>query len=150
MLDPFSAIGLASNIVQFVDFSCKLLSESKEIYKSVAGSSAGNLELKEVYGNLHDISTKLAASTSPLLALRKRPSKEVEALRKLASSCKDVADELLSIIQELKTDTGNHGKWQSFRQALLDGWNKQKVDALQKRLNGFNRQLTLQLATLMQ
>lgn len=150
MLDPFSALGLASNIVQLIAFGSKLLSESNDIYHSAAGSSNGNLELEARYGNLREISTKLNASTSLLAPNRKNLSKEEEALRGLAIGCKDVADELLLTLQKLKIGDGDHSKVQSFRQALVNVGSKQKVEALQKRLDGFSIQLTLQLSTIMQ
>lgn len=35
VLDPFSTLGLAGNIIQFVDFTLKLVSDAREIQGSV-------------------------------------------------------------------------------------------------------------------
>ena len=39
VLDPLTAIGLAGNIVQFVDFSSKIVGKANKIYESVDGAS---------------------------------------------------------------------------------------------------------------
>lgn len=36
-MDPLSALSLAGTIVQFVDFSCKLISQTRKAYKSTTG-----------------------------------------------------------------------------------------------------------------
>jgi hypothetical protein len=36
-MDPLSTLSLASNIVQFVDFSCRLISETRKVYNSATG-----------------------------------------------------------------------------------------------------------------
>ena len=48
MLDPMAALGLAGNIVQFVDFSIKLVGKVHEIHKSVDGALAENLDIEIV------------------------------------------------------------------------------------------------------
>lgn len=36
-MDPFSALSLADNIVQFVDFSRQLVSQTRQVYNSATG-----------------------------------------------------------------------------------------------------------------
>jgi len=36
-MDPLNAIGLASNILSFIDFGAELVSKGLEIYKSTSG-----------------------------------------------------------------------------------------------------------------
>lgn len=55
MLDPFTALSLAGNIVQFVDFSSKLVNEASEIYRS--GSTKANDELETVTNDLIDLTS---------------------------------------------------------------------------------------------
>jgi hypothetical protein len=45
MLDPMSALSVAASAVQFVDFSLKMVSKSKEIYKSTSGVLEENSQL---------------------------------------------------------------------------------------------------------
>jgi hypothetical protein len=47
-LDAISAIGLAANILQFVDIIAGLLSDAKEIYHSAKGATTENIELQSL------------------------------------------------------------------------------------------------------
>jgi hypothetical protein len=58
-LDPFSALGVAANVVQFIDFGSKLISESHEIYKSATGTSTGMVELEMIYVDLNKFTKNL-------------------------------------------------------------------------------------------
>lgn len=53
MLDPLTALSLASSIVQLVDFSAKVVSESRQIYQ--AGSAIQNDELEIISNDLLDL-----------------------------------------------------------------------------------------------
>ncbi|RDL35943.1 uncharacterized protein BP5553_06555 [Venustampulla echinocandica] len=58
-MDPFTALGVAGNIVQFVDFAAKLISKSREIYHSVDGASSQHLDLQEIASNLNRLNGRL-------------------------------------------------------------------------------------------
>lgn len=145
MLDPVSALSLAANVVQFVDFGCKIFSESREVYKSAAGCSQQYIELEVLDRSLSRLSDNLGASAS-FVAASFGPSEKEKAMVELAVSCKEVADETLSAIQNLKLHESNHRKWRSLHAALKTVWNAKKIKNLQLRIDGFSRQLTLQLA----
>ena len=65
MLDPFTALSLASGVVQFVDFSSKLISEGQELYKSAEGALTENTELKSVTVDLNHLCEKLVVDPQP-------------------------------------------------------------------------------------
>ena len=46
-MDPLSALGLASNIIQITEFTGKLISQSKEIYRSADGTLSEHAILEE-------------------------------------------------------------------------------------------------------
>jgi hypothetical protein len=48
VLDPFTAFGLAGNIVQFVDYRSKLICSTHKIYKSSTGSSKDHDHLEGI------------------------------------------------------------------------------------------------------
>lgn len=50
--DPLSALGVASAIVQMVDFGAKLFSKSAKLYKSADGSLPTNVELSSIVEDL--------------------------------------------------------------------------------------------------
>lgn len=113
VLDPFSALGLASNIVQFVDFGSKLISESQELYKSASGTMIESEDLRIATENLQQFCDKLVVPRQTA-STATRFSKE-ESLRNLTISCKDTAFALA--LRELAA-RGSHKKWQSIRVAL--------------------------------
>ena len=47
VFDPVNAIGLASNLVQLVNFGLRLLCESRQTCVSAAGSSMQHVELDD-------------------------------------------------------------------------------------------------------
>ncbi len=125
MMDPVAALGLAGNIVQFVDFSCKVLCDAKSLYGSSTGASAENDVLEAIGSDLVNLSHALIAPSAP--------GTVPESLRSLASRCKDVATELLGTLDKIKV-RGPHQKWKSFVQALRSVWEKERIEELVKRM----------------
>ena len=58
-MEVIAAIGLAGNIIQFVDFGGILISKTTEIQKSGTGALAGNINIEAVTNNLAILRTKL-------------------------------------------------------------------------------------------
>lgn len=136
-LDPTSALSLAAAIVQFVDFSSKLVSKGYHIYQSANGALPENLELEGISRDLSLINVKLRAnqSSGPM-------TKDQESLESLSNDCTKMADELLGRLEKLKvTDDTKHRKLKSFRQALKTVWNKQALDEMSSRLKDLRAQL---------
>jgi hypothetical protein len=52
MLDPLTALSLASSVIQFVDFGIKLFRSGRELYGSSNGSSVGNQDLDTIAKDL--------------------------------------------------------------------------------------------------
>ncbi|KAF2183956.1 hypothetical protein K469DRAFT_634657 [Zopfia rhizophila CBS 207.26] len=142
-MELLTAIGLAANIVQFVEFGARLLSEANEVYHSTTGLTNEHVELQDIAENLkqmvnrlntpyHDLSRKSLSSFHPA---------GVE-INGIASSAKTVADDLIAVIQKLKVNDASKRGWRSFRQALSTLWNKDKIENLQKRLDALRNQLS--------
>ena len=59
MMDPVAAaLGLAGNVVQFVDFSCKVLQDTKNLYGSSTGASAENDVIETICNDLINLNNK--------------------------------------------------------------------------------------------
>ncbi|CAK7203831.1 hypothetical protein SEUCBS139899_006580 [Sporothrix eucalyptigena] len=58
-MDPLTALGLASNIVQFVDFTLKLIGSAAEIASSAKGASEQTLKIESAYEKLETFTTCL-------------------------------------------------------------------------------------------
>ncbi|CAI6238481.1 unnamed protein product [Periconia digitata] len=156
VVDPFSALSLAGNVVQFLDFSQKLLSKGREIYKSAEGAPTTHVELEVIYNDLWDVSNKLAArappspssSTDTLISFQ--PSIVDDQIWQLATSCQSVAQELLSIVRQMKVDPDSkHRKWKSFRQAMKGLGKSSRIEELQQRLKAFREELTVKLVAVL-
>ena len=142
MADPFTAISLAGNIAQFIDFSCKLFSASKSIYTSKSGLSNDGEDLHTLTANLQSISGKL--KPVPLQSPKSNVSDE---LQDLALRCDNIATELLTVLNKLAL-RDKHSRWDSFYAALKTTWNKGKIDEMSKRLDSYRLQLVLELQKL--
>ena len=137
MLDPLTAIGLASSIVQFTDFGIKLVTGTIELYHSADGLSGERSNLE------HQITLVREHAETIILSSKYNgdddPASEVDKeLGELAASCKGIASELLSVLDDLKVKkpVGPGRKWESFRKAVaaLTPHNKNKIEALEKGL----------------
>lgn len=125
MIDPVAALGLAGNIVQFIDFSCKVLHDTKSLYGSRTGASAENDVIEAISVDLINLNNALVAPSEP--------GAIPDSIRSLASSCKGVAEEILEILNKIKVH-GDHGKWKTFVQALRSVWKKEQIEELVKRM----------------
>lgn len=116
-MDPMSAISLAGTVVQFVDFSVKLVAKSSEIYNSGQGASLRNIELEGVAKNLSSLTTRLKQRTEKACAFA--VSEDEVALRSLCNRCCEIGQELLKTLDSAKVH-GTNAKWKSVRQALKE------------------------------
>ena len=150
-LDPFTSIGLAANIIQFITFASKLLSEGHEIYKSATGVTAENEELELVVRDLSEISQSLQEATPSSPASSSSSSSSsycAPEINDLAPACQKVADELLSVVESLRVKEGGtkHRRWHSFVQALRTVWKKEKITALRNRLDVIQKELVVRIS----
>jgi hypothetical protein len=136
MLEPLTAISLVANIVQFIDFACKIVSEATEAYKSANGLSKENCDIETVTNDLVIISKSLTASNAATSA--------DPALDNLCVGCVAVSQELLSALAKLKAGKDS-AKWRSVRKALRSVWIKDKISSLEPRLGGFRDEVNLRI-----
>ncbi|KAH8663414.1 hypothetical protein BGZ60DRAFT_67197 [Tricladium varicosporioides] len=154
MLDPFTALGVAGNIVQFVDFSTKLISKSHKIYKSAEGALMENQDLEAIALNLNRLSEKLRTDMSrhllpPLRAGMKLPNytpknRDKIELGAINAKCTTVATDLLSILRMFKVQ-GKNSKWKSFKMALKTVWDDDQIQDALSKLEQCRKQLDTEL-----
>ena len=152
MLDPLTAISLASCIVQFTDFGIKLVKGSFELYHSVHGANAerSSLEFKTIH--LQRLADKI------IVPLEQNDgggpaSKDERVLEDLATICKTIALDLLSVLEDFKVkkSPGLGRKWESFQKAVeaQTPWNRAKIAALEKDLLWSRQQVFEQIQIMM-
>jgi len=132
MLDPITALGVAGNIVQFIDFGLKATSKAREIHRNDKGMTVEHADLQLVTKDLVALSAQLYATVGL--------SGQTEALEELCGKCAKTSIELLSALQTF-TVTGAKSKWKSTRKALKSLWGREKVEEIKKRLLEFREQL---------
>lgn len=143
MLDPFTCIGLASAIVQFTDCAVKIVSHTKEIYKSADGSLIKHDELRVQTTDIRKLCDNITQTQSPLPGA---PGDEA-ALLELSRTCQNVADELLAVLEDLKAH-GKREKWESFKKALKSSSRVSKIECINTRLDRITSQLHFRLTSI--
>jgi hypothetical protein len=100
LLDPLTALSVAGTVVQFVDYTGKILEKGAEVYRSLDGALVENLEIQSIVEDLLYLNDKLVASAhDPGNGLRasknsnKQLSLDEQALESLARACSDIARE---------------------------------------------------------
>jgi hypothetical protein len=147
-MEPFSALGLACNIVQFVDFSCKLFSSASDIYRSASGATQAVNDATAIARTIHDLSSRLVAQHTTTDAdssqLSRGPMSAL--LNQLASECRNTSTELLTALNGLRARPDS--KWSSFKAALTTVMKADQIDKLEDRLEQYRRQIILALEML--
>lgn len=143
-MDPFTALGLASNVIQIVDFSCKLVSKGQEIYKSVDGTSVENVDTEAVANDLDLLNTNLQRSLDASNNNNESLSKDDQSLVNLCGKCSELARELQAKLDSLKV-AGKHRRWKSARQALKSVSGKDGIEQIANRLAAYRDEINLNI-----
>jgi hypothetical protein len=139
-MEPLSALSLAGNVVQFIDFGITLLSGALRLYKSPSGALPVNDEIELITDDLKALIVKLKgsdyATTLPDDGLQRI------SFGKICEGATEVAEELLRRLSKLKLRDGNQGKFiSSIQQAVKTCWKEKEINELLKRLKNFKEAL---------
>jgi ankyrin repeat protein len=143
MLDPLSALGLAGNLVQVIQFSYDIVSEGNKIYKDASGVLTQNKAIEEVSSDLANLTENLKTKQEEWRVAHGRSSLDAEEilLRNLCDRCVEVAFELQIQLNKLKAKEGRTKRLRSYKQALIAIWRKDEVEELEKRLKRYQKEL---------
>ena len=141
MLDPLTAISLASAIVQFVDFSGKVLSKARELNQSNDNPKFDAYEA--VASDLLQLSGKLKNGLHTV-GQDRSPSESDKALEALCSGCISVAEKMTAQLESLKVCDGD-SKWRVLVQAAKSVRSKKELDELSAQLDVLRSQLQLRV-----
>lgn len=142
-MEALAAIGLASAIVQFVDFSSKLVTGASEIYSSTSGMPAAMGDCDVIIGNLRSLTGRLKV---PLM--HGSLSTEDKRLVALKDGCERLSDDLLAVIQTTKAKkpgsrlSSLKASWKGLRQ-------RGKLASIESRLDRYRTEVLGQLLTMM-
>ena len=122
-MDPISAISLASNIIQLVDFGLKLSKTCCEIYQT--GLSAANTDLRNDALSLQSLGAAVEASVQRSA----NPGRLGKRLQESAKRCAVAAGDLQAAISKLETTAG--GKRSAVGRVVKTLWRKDEIGRLQ-------------------
>jgi hypothetical protein len=139
VMDPLSALSVAGTIVQFVDFSCKLISATHELY---SGSKLDvHAQAAAAANDLLDYSTKIRQPLR-LPSISGCLTEDEAALEGVCHSCIELTESFIKRLNRLKVPGQDMRRvWTSLRQALLSMWTKNDLDSIEERLAGFRREI---------
>ncbi|KAK8131924.1 hypothetical protein PG999_000097 [Apiospora kogelbergensis] len=131
-MEALAAIGLASNILQFIEFSVTLVSESNEIRQSISGTTKEFDDLENMCEYVGRLSADLEKA-SPLHNSSARCSIRAEYdLIQLARKCQKTTNALHSDLKALHLGGHHRGKGASFRRALKVTLGRSRIKTLEK------------------
>jgi len=139
MPDPLTCIGLAGNIVQFLDFSIKIVAEGYQIYDSATGTAKINEDAEFVASDLVSITERLGDSLKPPGIITVLNQNE-QRLDDLSLKCAQIAQELIEKLEKLRIK-GKKTFWKGLGKALRRAWSKDEIDRIQSRLENLREEL---------
>lgn len=143
-MDPLSTIGLACNILNFVEATKGLVSSTRQFLQR--GARDEFIELDVLTRDLHAwVVRVMPPSHKPGSSL----SPEERSICLLGSQCSQVAADLLGVLDTLKVTSKNGARHhvESLYKALVATWKQEEVDNLRKRLDRISTSIQRELAT---
>ncbi|THV43694.1 hypothetical protein BGAL_1083g00010 [Botrytis galanthina] len=116
-MDPLTVLSIAGNVIQFVDFSWKLISGAQEIYKG--GRLDVHTETKKVVEDLSKFSSEMSISIRSDGKFKVLTPNEVE-LEELCSDCSNLAEELVKRLETFQLSEASDG---TMKKRKTDGLN---------------------------
>jgi hypothetical protein len=141
-MEPLAALSLAAGIVQFVDFSTKLIHGAKEIHQSTSGMTEDNRSLESAVNEMRSLSLRL---DPPITG---EQGEDEKALRRLAAECRILSHQIHDLLKSITPEDPNSRR-QSFISSLKSVWKDKEKQELERRLNSCRSQLELQLSFMM-
>ncbi|CAJ2509260.1 Uu.00g142860.m01.CDS01 [Anthostomella pinea] len=136
-MDPISAVGFASSILTFVEFSSKLVRGTYELYQSSNGTTVENAHIGNVLSDLRGVTDELRNDAEP-------QDRHENELSKLARNCRDLSDELVELLGRLQLKEKDR-RWQTLRVAWLNMTKQKSIESIEKRLGEYRAEIVLRL-----
>ncbi|KAI0854404.1 hypothetical protein F5Y00DRAFT_256898 [Daldinia vernicosa] len=141
-MEALVAVGLASNILQFVDFSAKLIRISNELRNDATSSE--NKDHQVITTHMKALAQGISDSAKAISQTSTTASPEEKALQPVAFQCCKLADSLLDRLKKCGIQHGqNNSRLQRVKTAFKAIWNKREIEEISNRLQFFRSELTL-------
>ncbi|KAL8916423.1 MAG: hypothetical protein Q9208_008524 [Pyrenodesmia sp. 3 TL-2023] len=145
-MEVLAVLGLASNIVQFLDFSGRLVSSTLELYEATEGALSSNSVLEEISTDLKELCDGLLPSGASGIGPTR--TKSEAALLSLSQSCRAMGQKFLLVLEDLKVKGKGKG-WQSARQALRTAWKAKEIQRYERQLGEYRSQIAVHLLAIL-
>ncbi|KAK4973356.1 hypothetical protein LTR42_005341 [Elasticomyces elasticus] len=122
-MDPASAIGVAAAVLQFLEFSVKILKTCKEIRDDANSATQNNKELEKAARTLEDFRAELGWVTRSKQANRR--------IVTIAYECAQTAKELIDLLEYIRGGDGKLGTAKATWRAMLK---RKPIERLQRSL----------------
>jgi len=152
-MDPLTALSVAGNVIQFVDFASKIVSGTRELYEG--GRLAVRYQTQKAIEDLSKFSTEMSTSIQNDGTTRVLTANEIE-LEKLCSECSVLADKMVDELKSFERVGGFDRKkkewsfdgikpvlrevevlWSSVGQVLKSLWSAKDLEELEKNLSRY-------------
>jgi hypothetical protein len=144
MLDPMTALSLAGNIVQFVDFSFTVISKTKELSRSVYGTTQEAFNFEVVTRDLLRLSENLKGGLATSNADRSKNAVD-PVLDDVCSGCILLSEKMLNRLEGLKVQDGA-GRRRLLGRALKAVWSQRELYQMGSQLALYREQLNLHVS----
>ncbi|KAI1462406.1 hypothetical protein F4805DRAFT_132829 [Annulohypoxylon moriforme] len=144
-MEALVAVGLASNVLQFVDFTAKLIGISNELRNHAASSE--NRDHQVIATHLETLSQNISNSANAISQISATVSSEEKDLQPVANKCCELAKNLLKRLDTCGIQPGqNASRLQRAKGAFKAIWNKREIEEISSRLEYFRSELILYYA----
>ncbi|KAH6672603.1 hypothetical protein B0J14DRAFT_514181 [Halenospora varia] len=140
-MDPLTALSLAGNVIQFVDFGSKLLSQGYELYKSTGGRLELDEELELITADLSGLINKMRHANvhGPRRIPSSTPLQDSNAqqlvFENICHEATQIAEAILVKLELLKIDDTKNRKLETFKRMWKRVWSQNEIDVLLVRLS---------------
>jgi len=139
MAEPLTIIGLASNIISFVDFGFKLVSEAKNVRDSLHGTTPEINELEQTLARVQRLSAQLQseAVTGP-----QQLSQDEKDILGTVNECNALAKDIAKRTKNLKVRDNARFKLLEYgKVALSEIFHTKEIEDLRRRLDKVEQRL---------
>ena len=133
------AAGLASSIINFIDFSNELINGPIAIYQQAQGGSGVDHDTSKIVHHLQNITQAMSQMTTS------QPTPHEQALYNLAGDCKILSNELVALLKSLEPKTGGHEAFRSLGASFKTHRKTEHIREIEKKLGLYESQLLFNL-----
>jgi hypothetical protein len=144
MLDPLLAISLASNVVQFVDFTAKIISKTRELVQSSHGTTTEAYNAEIIIRDLMRLSERLKDGLRDAGAAPQ--TDDDKALEEVCNGCIGLSERMIKRLEKLKLGEGA-GKRRALIHALKGVWSQKELESEEAQLATYRSQLEFRVLT---